>query len=213
VSRGEHLDHPPGQRLLDPVKLLDLDPVHGVPEPAVVQRGRRDRQDATQRGARPPGSQPRLRPRITDPIQRRQHQVGTHRHPAADPRVAQHTVDHRHRVQPCEHSPDRRDITEPAVHGVIGQRQPVTSRPPQSGDHFVLGTQIHLIHDPRLPADPGRGHRVQVGAASPPLLDDRNHIWVIRPPEQDRNRATPADPQLRLAQTRDAYTPDHDRKR
>ncbi len=47
----EHLDHPPG-RLIRRVcaaslsaKLGDVYPVHHVPEPAVVQRGCRDRHD------------------------------------------------------------------------------------------------------------------------------------------------------------------------
>ena len=49
----------------------------------------------------------------------------------------------------------------------------------QPGDHLILGTQIHLLHDPRPALHPGRRRRVQVRPPSAALLDDRRTIMGI----------------------------------
>ncbi len=134
--------------------------------------------------------------RVADPVEGGQDQVGAGGDPAADPGVAQHTVDHGGGAQPLEDPPHRGHVPEPAVQGVVRQRRVAACRR-QAGDHFGFGAQVDLLDDPGLPAYPGRCRGVEVGVFAAPLLDDRSHLWGIHPPALRPQGCRGANPQAR----------------
>ena len=106
--QAEPLHHRRADPALDLGQLRQCDGIHGVPEPAVIQRHRRDLDPPVRGGGRPPVGERQLRARRDHPVQRRQRQVGAHRRRRIRAPRAGHLVD-----DPA--TPSRRSIDHAAA--------------------------------------------------------------------------------------------------
>ena len=97
--------------------------MHGVPEPAVIQRRRRDPGEPVTGGGPPPVREPEPGARRDQPVQRRQRQVGAggKREPGR-PGPA-HLVDDLGRAQIPQHPPGRGHVPERQVPGPLRQHR------------------------------------------------------------------------------------------
>jgi hypothetical protein len=93
--------------------------------------------------------------------------------PARDDRI--HDVDH---VQPLQHRPDRRQVTETLVLGTYRRTGLLIC---EFGHDLIGAAQVLLRDDPRLAIHTRGLHQVVVRLVTAALANDRCHLWVIRP--------------------------------
>jgi hypothetical protein len=185
-----HVQDQPGQVQAvvrdDPGTQLGLDrgqvrlgqPVHHLPEPAVVQRRRGQLQPAWPGGVGPPVGEAEFRAWSDDPVRAGQRQVGTRRRGGVRP-PGHDPVDDLGYADAFDHRPDRGQIPELLVLATHGLSCRLAG---QLGRYLLGRAQILLRDDPWLAIHPGGLHQVVVGLASTALTHNRRHIWVIQEP-------------------------------
>jgi hypothetical protein len=165
--QGEPLRHCPAEPAFNLGQPRRRDGIHGVPEPAVIQRHRRNLDPPVRRRGRPPIGEGQLRARRHNPVERGQRQIGTHRRSRIGPPRAHHLVDDPDHAQPLQHRPHRRHIPERQVPRPLrGHRGALHRR----RDVLRLA-QVALRDDRRLAANPGDFAQVVVRLPADPLAD------------------------------------------
>jgi hypothetical protein len=161
----------PGHRHAEPAfdlgQLRRRQRVHGVPEPAVIQRRSWDLDPPVRGRGGPPVRERQLRARAHNPVQRGQRQVGAHRGSRVRPSRSGHLIDDLGHPQPLDHRPGRCYIPECQVLCALREhRRAVHGR----GDVGGLA-QVPLRDDLRPATDPGDFPQVVVRLAADPLTD------------------------------------------